>query len=350
MSALRFVGPSVFLVVATVIAACSSDAPNIGPADGGVDAHLAPGTGDPDAGGDAASPPRDAAPAGPTIGLAAAADQLADAECAFAQRCFPTYVSQFVSSIAECKSGLSVEARGRYAPGAAFDKAAVDASTSCFQMLPCDQLYGHDLDTLCARPKPSNAAPMGAECNKPNDCASVFCDGKTDVACGHCAASVVGNIGDACNYFAGKLCPAGAFCNGTCVAVREIGDACNGTMTCGNALKCVSGKCAKPGALGATCSDSSQCDLFQLLTCDKVAGQCAAIAFVGAGAACDTSESTPPCANGLHCIAPAGSSSGTCQVGVQPGMACTRSSSCTLGYHCGGGICKAAGVELPVCK
>ena len=263
------------------------------------------------------------------------------------QRCFPSYLSLFVSSVAECKSGLSVEARARYAPGAVFDKAAFDASTSCFQTLPCDELHGHEIETLCSQPKPSNAAPLGAECNKPNDCASAFCDGKTDAACGHCAASVVGKIGDACNYVAGRLCPAGAFCNGTCIAVREIGDACNGTMTCGNALKCVSGKCAMPGALGATCSDASQCDVFQLLTCDKVAGQCAAIVFLGAGTACDTSESASPCANGLHCIAPAGSSSGTCQVGVQPSMACTRSSDCTLGYHCSGSICKAAGAGLP---
>ncbi len=176
----------------TTIAACSSDAPNlVTPADSGVDASLAPGTGNPDAGGDSSAAP-DAAPAGPTIGLAAAADQLADAECALVQRCFPSYLSLFVSSVAECKSGLSVEARARYAPGAVFDKAAFDASTSCFQTLPCDELYGHEIETLCSQPKPSNAAPLGAECNKPNDCASAFCDGKTDAACGHCAASVVG--------------------------------------------------------------------------------------------------------------------------------------------------------------
>ena len=360
MRALTFLVPAAVLV-ATIAAAsgCSGSdaAPTTLVGDAGSDAPLpiVEAGSTPDAGGDSALP-KEAGPSGPTIARDPAVDQLADATCAFYQRCFPAYISEYTGTLAGCKSGAAVALRGTYAPGALFDKAAFDASTACLTAASCDKLYGSAFQIECAPPAPVNGAAVGAECNKANDCASGLCNGKTSTACGHCAASTIVKTGDACDESTGKICAKGSICAGKCIQEQGLGATCDGdfttgTMVCGSALKCVSGKCAKAAGNGTACTKSGDCDVFQLQVCDKAASlTCVTIQFVGADAACETIGTTTECGQGLRCIAAAGSSSGTCKPAVMPGNACVRSSDCVFGYNCRSNVCTAAGSDLPVCK
>lgn len=363
MRALSYLLPSsllLFVAVAASSTACSSEGASAGAA---AEADSGPRPAEPkahdpvpsDAGGDSRAHEPDAAPSGPTIALAAAADQLADALCAYYQRCWPVYITEYTGTLAGCKTGAAVALRGNYAPGALFDQAAFEAATSCLAAESCDAVYGTKFQVECAPPKPINGAPVGAECNKSNDCASGFCTGKTESACGKCAASTMMKVGDACDDATGKLCPNGSICFEKCIRVQSLGEPCNGdfttgTLACGNGLRCVSGTCAKTGAAGSACTKSADCDPFQLQTCEKTVGQCASIQFLALGVACNTSDFASECGQGLRCITMAGSSDGTCQPPVQPGQPCTRSSSCTFGYNCRNDKCTAAGSEYPVCK
>jgi hypothetical protein len=229
------------------------------------------------------------------------------------------------------------------------DAAAPDPTLASAQ---CDFL---DADTKCPLPKTVNGSPVGAPCNKKNDCASLDCTGQSSTACGTCAATVGVKLGDVCSDT--KLCPAGAVCRGKCTMEQGPGDACDsdltvapGAMVCGESLKCVAGKCEKSGGPGAACTNQSGCDVYQLQVCDTAAGHCTSMQFLTAGAACATNDDAHMCGMGMRCITPAGSTSGTCQTAIQPGQACVRSSSCTFGYDCIGNVCTAHGSNRPICK
>ena len=366
MRNLRFLLPaglivSSFVAIAAAGSGCSSSdasSPATSP-DAASDAPRAVDPGPPDAAADDTSTPKDAAPSGPTITLAPAADQLADALCTFYQRCFPAYISEYTGSLAACKSGGSVALRGGYAPGALFDKAAFDASTACYAAISCDALYGAAFQVACAAPPPVNGAAVGAECNQATDCASNLCNGKTTSACGHCVTSTVVAVGAACDDATGKICPKGAYCISKCVAQVGLAATCDGdgstvgstgTMLCGSGLNCVSGKCAKAGTTGTTCTQQSDCDFVQLEKCDTVAGKCVPIQFLDVDAPCMPFGSTTECGKGLRCITASGAMSGTCRAASQPGQACVRSSDCVFGYNCRSNLCTAAGSDLPVCK
>lgn len=349
-------------VVSVVVAGCSSSdssAPDTSP-DAAVDARRsAPDSGgpdDPDAA-DSATP-KEAGPMGPTVALAPAADQLADALCAFYQRCAPQFISEYAGSLANCKTGASLGVNGGYFPGALFDKAAFDKATACYGALSCDALYGGAYQVACTVPLPVNAGAVGAECNQANDCASSLCTGNTASACGHCAASTVVAVGAPCDATTGTICPNGAYCIDKCIAVVGLGATCDGdgtntlnaTQVCGSGLSCVLGKCAKAAGVGAACTKQSQCDTTKLVTCDQAASQCVAITFLDVDAPCMIFGSTTECGKGLRCVGASGATTGTCKASVPAAGACVRSSDCVFGYNCRTNVCVAAGSDLPVCK
>lgn len=198
------------------------------------------------------------------------------------------------------------------APGAAYDRASIDACIAalpkhaCGAPLPAScgvhgslqtgapcafgeqcgpgeycKLGGDSLCGVCAR-----LAPAGA------DCTEAQCEDGLNCAAGRCAKPRA--EGEAClsDYECGRM----MYCASTCQRLRGEGQPCT-SVECAPDFVCDSGSCKRrppPGPPGAPCKSSLDCLDFAC-----VAGSCRELA--GSGEPCE-SESDPPCSPSFVCF------------------------------------------------
>ena len=108
----------------------------------------------------------------------------------------------------------------------------------------------------------------------------------------------------------GDACLPGFFCEGVarrCVALRgpegactDSGNECRSDLICTADFNAPTGLCKTPGALGARCLASRQCD--QALFCESSSMTC--ITRKPAGSSCVESEECLGFCEGLRCTAP----------------------------------------------
>lgn len=236
--------------------------------------------------------------------------------------------------------------------------------------------------------------PVGSACGYGQCVPSAFCSSEVDAKCpGTCKARVQAGgaatspaecvaglviLSGTCSNPPGEGstcstpgpfggCAPGLTCSDakTCVKPKVEGDACSTTAPCDTFFSCVSGQCARPGDVGASCGASAGSGLGCKieLYCSS-ASTCAQ--RLGEGSACTGAEcnfdlrcskatpgaadktchkptplngactvaTTSDCDNGLFCS----SSSQTCIAQLADGAACTTGDVCSFGT-CSSGKC-----------
>ena len=231
---------------------------------------------------------------------------------------------------------------------------------------------------------PSGTLAVGKGCVEDGQCASGSCSagsGALDggaVACETCVAAVP--IGQPCTgaCVTGAICSFSGGSNNTCVAqtTSAAGGKCDGdTQICASGLTCVNGTCAAPGATGAACSGSYDCqsplacvqgaigamstcqtahpagapclgdsDCASGLGCDPTAHTCATVTWVAAGQAC---TALVRCLTG-YCPYVNGQYTGVCPTVIPDGQPCDETSSATTSdwfASCFNGACSALGAS-----
>jgi hypothetical protein len=253
----------------------------------------------------------------------------------------------------------------------------VDPGSSCFNDLECigagaecNKSACTDSSDLCCAglciaPVPLNGSCAGTEsCVTGAHCVNGFCaSGEQNAPCSDnddqcdvgfwCNATICStDFQPEASCTKEAQCPAGHSCigenpgtgaAGTCVDVRVVGNACEGSGTffsngCFNALFCdiplggTEGTCQEFPEVGETCETSDEdtqiCPF--LLTCDDNA--CANRGNIGE--ACDNNSSTGACNQDLFC---------TTEINGQPTGQCaapqTVNSTCNSDRQCATGIC-----------
>jgi hypothetical protein len=147
-----------------------------------------------------------------------------------------------------------------------------------------------------------------------------------------------GTAGQPCGGFLGHDCQRGLDCDtsrspAVCITRVGEGQPCRASSNCTDGLVCIAGSCAKPLAIGATCTPSGSGGCAFGLVCDRATSTCAA-PTVREGTSCSTSseceEGTD--AKALYCDA------GTCRAKPLLGESCTPPASGTSD-PCAAGDC-----------
>ena len=135
-------------------------------------------------------------------------------------------------------------------------------------------------------------------------------------------------------------CAPGLTCSDTkiCVKPKVEGDSCSTTAPCDIFFNCVSGKCTRPGDVGASCAQSTGlglgCKIELFCNVSGTTGVCAQ--RLGEGNTCQGSE----CGFALRCSkATAGATDKTCHKPTPLNGACTAAttSDCATGLFCSSG-------------
>ena len=278
-----------------------------------------------------------------------ASTDAANAFCARAQACAPTYVQLEWGDTATCASGLAAQLAGTLASSGTSDTPS--QLESCVQTLSnvsCDDLLGNNLPAPC-KATPGSLA-NGAACGDDSQCSGGHCKVASGQTCGVCSTAAA--AGASCTVDGD--CDKGLKCfgsPGTCAAYVASGGTCDATHACLPTLVCKTGSCAAPGAAGTGCDPKAQdtCDQLHGVFCDGASSTCKTIAFAQAGAACGLVSGTlTVCASGggnvtAECKGLSSTSSmGTCQAPAANGASCNTTTGpfCVSPSVCVNGSCK----------
>jgi hypothetical protein len=224
-----------------------------------------------------------------------------------------------------CQNGLAAAQTGS-TPG------GIETCVADFPTYACIDFFDNNPPAGCVA---TGGRANGVPCAFNGQCASQYCRGTKNNACGACADPPT--PGADCSL---SGCWHSQNCIGstmTCAAVVSLNGACDGSHPCDNGLACVGasstamGTCQTAGTrVGAACGGSmGGCDVTLGLYCAGATGAktCAAMTYVGDGQACGAMQdgSRVGCAAG-DCYTATGttgaSETGTCKASVDAPGAC----------------------------
>jgi hypothetical protein len=261
----------------------------------------------------------------------------AQADCSKYQACDPVSFAAAYGSTSECVVRSVDEQRWVSSlPGVAIGASKLNACTSAYAVLTCDDYLNGVRPTACFLP---GTLDSGAACGAAAQCASSFC--KSDyLTCGVCApppseaqACVNGQCGS------GLVCAA----DRTCQRPRARGEACSAAWPCRSTLDCFDGVCTEPPAVvGAACDVSAGllCDRRQALVCNTKTNRCVAtVKYSLSGQSCGANPD-----GSVSTCASATCQSGVCLALAKDHAACDDKSgpACEWPARCAYGICRLA--------
>lgn len=238
----------------------------------------------------------------------------------------PTCVSRQTEN---CNSSVALSGTGNTA-------TSVEACAQAFAGWACgDFLDDTNVPQACQQVTGSMAS--GAACQAPGQCTTGFCAIVPGAECGVCAAAPV--AGDSCAAL--TTCGQGLDCTTdthVCVVLGGSGAACGKGAPCGALFDCV-GSDSATGAMGTcqtsistsgtTCDPDSKtgpaCDRNSLLACNTQTKQCAAMTIATGGQPCGTNvvmDQTVLCSAHGTCASATSTAAGTCTAAAADGAAC----------------------------
>ena len=194
-------------------------------------------------------------------------------------------------------------------------------------------------DFLYLRPAPAACRPTGTlstqSCLFDSQCGTGYCRTPGGGACGNCVQR--GTTGAPCTTTSD--CDGNLVCSGpagatTCVAPQPLDGVCSATSPCQSGMACVSGKCAQPGNVGATCSADAggvDCDYNLGAYCSGTA--CAAVSVGTLNSSCG--GTAPP----VSCLGDGVCQGGICVLPIADGQPCDGGLGCTTPSTCSAGTC-----------
>lgn len=244
-----------------------------------------------------------------------------------------------------CVGGMLCDGSLRGCPGSCLvGGSAVAGDAVC----PADSWCG--ADGVC-RPGKS----LSASCDRDGECASghcvegVCCDSGCGGACASC--TLPGRAGQCVVVPSGTpgspACSDGLVCNGATAVCPSFCNP-NDDGSCAPGHYCVNGLCAQVKANGEQCTRDGQCGSGNCVDnrcCDSACdGACDTCTLAGSVGQCVPrpagSQGVPVCADGWTCDG----ENADCPVD------CESDLSCTLGYHCFEGSCRADRVRGATCS
>jgi hypothetical protein len=279
---------------------------------------------------------------GPAVTAAGACADVAKANCAKRVSCFDkinptgTGILRVFGTMDECLTRETLMCGNALAaPDTGNSPALIEQCAAALSGESCADFFAENAPAAC---EPTGPRESGKPCAFDGQCATGFCSGTKNAACGTCAAPPA--AGASC---ASSLCARDQLCNPDtllCYTPGASGDPCATETPCGYGLSCPTSSGADASAshacvsavadLGASCGGTkAACDPMQGLFCSGPAGAktCVKIAYVGDGATCGALDSggfTSCIAGGCYTASGlAGSGEqGKCKADVTDGAPC----------------------------
>lgn len=235
----------------------------------------------------------------------------------------------------------------------------IDECASALGSFACGDLLDAELPDACL--PTSGPRAVGEACVFGGQCASTFCEGSLNDACGVCGEAPT--AGTSCADDTGCGAGSGLRCDAVsslCVSPGGDGASCTSAAGCSFGYSCVGATGSTPGAcepagmvVGAACetqaNDLPDCERGIGLRC--LDGGCVEVAYAADGEACgQLDESVALCGASGACIGPQGDKTcvaavpegDTCD--VEAGPPCQAPADCIIDGASTSGICALAGV------
>ncbi|NOU28699.1 MAG: hypothetical protein HOO96_12400 [Polyangiaceae bacterium] len=201
----------------------------------------------------------------------------------------------------------------------------------------CSSLQGFfhraslNLPTLPGCALTAGTLPDGATCYYDGQCQSTTCQKVGRTACGTCARPLA--VGAACTSSSQCGLALNRWCrNNKCVTLAVVGQPCNATAGCREEdLACVGGVCVSPANLA--CNPNAQNCPFEYIC--TAGGRCQPFTYAGVGQTCGYVggfNGWTDCAGGGYCQT-GGNNTGACQASSE-GQACAGGFRCPPPLSC----------------
>jgi len=276
-------------------------------------------------------------PSGPAI--AAACADLAAASCAKRMACAPNGLMRIFGSMDVCKTRVALMcADAVMAPHSGNNPTLVEACVADYPAYSCADFVDNRPPADCA---PKGPLAAGAACAFNGQCASGFCAGDKNAACGTCGdpppvasacTSTTCDHGQEC-VASTNLCQVPGAPGASCDAghLCDLGLVCTGLAASTSGAPATPGTCQTAAAtLGAPCGGTMPgCDGVLGLFCGGAVGAktCMAVTFATDGTPCgDLSNTAHVACSAGSCYTATGlaasGDTGTCKADVAEGSAC----------------------------
>jgi hypothetical protein len=309
---------SLFVFVASTLAACGSVSPASTDAGGGGDA------------------PMETAP----LTADQACGQMAQAMCARLNDCAPPALPLFYVDMSTCLDRVKL--------GCTKDQEAADITrtpddiAACAAALPaasCDDLISKVLPAACQNKPGTRLAGEG--CGSSLQCVTTHCE-LGDTGCGTCAARAAANG----NCTTDDGCTVGLVCaNKKCVAPGAVGAACSDNNPCRGSLNCSTqtSMCETLQPAGTLCGgDHGVCDIYHGAACNIFKAQanqdCETLSVATGGNPCGiVNGGLTLCVLNNSCTALV---NGVCPNPAMDGQTCDSNVHCVPPASCVNGLCR----------
>ncbi|HEY8089106.1 MAG TPA: hypothetical protein VIF09_14705 [Polyangiaceae bacterium] len=276
-----------------------------------------PGDGGPTGDGTVKGDAKGDAPGGDGGGSVSAAKACADnatSYCTQLQTCADNLYKEQYNDTLTCTTAQTAGCLDALAaPNTGWTGAKLEACVAARTALSCN-------DFLFGKPQPKACQITGnvfnGACRYSGQCGSGYCRFASGAACGTCVS--LGETGSPCTT--ASDCDGNLMCAtaGTCQPPVSVGSPCGPANPCQSGLACISGNCAAPGQVGASCAaanNGADCDSTQGLYCDTTTSQCKQVLTPNVGGTCGGSIPTV-------CVGSGTCSAGTCVAPVADKGAC----------------------------
>jgi len=255
-------------------------------------------------------------------------DSIADAFCQWEGRCGLTGKSEVPRCTAEARAYFhkyfidDPNSTLNEALAAGRIKYDANAGANClafYQTLTCNYVYNAAL--AACQDLFRGQVPNGGMCKNSIECSDGTCTGLTGCANNTCTTFLA--QGATCDSGQGSCNPRTDFCETmakVCTARGALGATCSQSSDCQSPYSCLTGKCGGPGNLGDPCNFTSGCG--PGLYCDIGATIPTCKMQIGSGGVCPAGRT---CQDGLQCVVPKGMTMGTCGPLTDVGTACDSS-------------------------
>lgn len=271
--------------------------------------------------------------------------RFAQAKCARALACDPTYDSYAVRPSVACESSEAGRCLERVAPGSGLTVEALDACTAALPTAACGRLSPVTLPEACAPVR--GQLPEGSACRFKSQCASGVCLAEV-LKCGVCVEGA--GEGTPCDPVK-SACAEGLVCDlvkNVCKPIIRVGQPCEEieSLRCESGV-CRDGTCREPLVTGEACDEKKSLCAFGH-RCEK--GVCQPMTIEAAsrdvGQSCGSDAGNAMCRIGAYCVFPNQRSlaNGKCEVEGVEGEPCKPQgiygNGCADGYACASGVCR----------
>ncbi len=266
----------------------------------------------------------------------------AKASCTQANTCTPFTVALDFSDEATCEQRETLGCMALFGiHGSSLTPAALDACAQAITGETCVQFLDNHQPSACNF---QGTLDAGAACGTGSQCQSGYCKLAAGSSCGTCATRTSKCTAD-------SDCPSDQLCaSGSCVTpVQPPGMCDNASNICVRTLVCLGeqsrdagmGGCGKPGGVGATCQDATDCEGGIGILCDTAHQMCVAAQKATTGQSCGiVNGALVECTGGAVCanlmkVDDAGLPvQGTCHPPAADGAPCGMGVGCTLPAVC----------------